>query len=285
MAFIPAIIVCRDNQRFDSTADNSNDEIIALAAELCEDDFCDEAVKAMVILANTDYPTVKASDNNSDNEYNIRSISRLDLNKRSKTPIKTLNRKSKNNRFKYVSLAMLASKGINSENRIILRKMRLEKGGVVDLGQVERKKYKYKIRKVSRSPGYRKVFYRKNPKFREKAAKQIQEWWRNMKEYINIKILKIIKIQSVYRGRFVRKYLYDLLYLNYLYLSFCQKIERVLKKEIKPYIFSILKNYKKKTVSFEEEEQEQQDIKDFNILKNLVASKAKKWKILTTLGK
>lgn len=69
MAFIPAIIVCRDNQCFDSTADNSNDEIIALAAELCEDDFCDEAVKAMVILANTDYPTVKASDNNSDNEY------------------------------------------------------------------------------------------------------------------------------------------------------------------------------------------------------------------------
>ena len=221
------------------------------------------------------------NDNNSDNEYNIRSISRLDLNKRSKTPIKTMNRKSKNNRFKYVSLAMLASKGINSENRIILRKMRLEKGGVVDLGQIERKKYKYKIRKVSRSPGYRKVFYRKNPKFREKAAKQIQEWWRNMKESINIKILKIIKIQSVYRGRFVRKYLYDLLYLNYLYLSFCQKIERVLKKEIKPYIFSILKNYKKKTVSFEEEEQEQQDIKDFNILKNLVASKAKKWKILT----
>ena len=64
MAFIPAIIVCRDNQRFDSTADNSNDEIIALAAELCEDDFCDEAVKAMVILANTDYPTVKASNLN-----------------------------------------------------------------------------------------------------------------------------------------------------------------------------------------------------------------------------
>lgn len=69
MAFIPAIIVCRDNQRFDSTADNSNNEIIALAAELCEDDFCDETVRAMVILANTDYPTVKASNDNSDKEY------------------------------------------------------------------------------------------------------------------------------------------------------------------------------------------------------------------------
>jgi hypothetical protein len=36
---------------------------------------------------------------------------------------------------------MIASKGVNTENRIILRKMRLEKGGVVDLAaQMEKKK-------------------------------------------------------------------------------------------------------------------------------------------------
>ena len=127
---------------------------------------------------------------------------------------------------------MLASKGSNTENRIILRKMRLEKGGVVDLAQVEKRKGKYKIRKVSRSPGYNKTYYRNTFRYREKAAKKIQEWWRKMKSFMSQKILKIIKIQSVYRGRFVRKYLYDLLYLNYLYLSFCQKIEHVLKKKM-----------------------------------------------------
>ena len=214
--------------------------------------------------------------NNSDNEYNIRSFNQYQLNKKAKTPIKYISRKStnQNNRFKYVSLAMLASKGINTENRIILRKMRLEKGGVVDLAQMEKKRGKYKIRKVSRSPGYKRTYYRKTFRYREKAAKKIQEWWRKMKSFMSKKIAKIIKIQSIYRGRFVRKYLYDLLYLNYLYLSFCQKIEHVLKKKIKPYIFYILKNYgKSKTISFEE-------IKDFDILRNIIASKEKKWKIL-----
>ena len=214
--------------------------------------------------------------NNSDNEYDIRSINRFQFDKKAKTPIKYINRKNKSrkNRFRYVSLAMLASKGSNTENRIILRKMRLEKGGVVDLAQVEKRKRKYKIRKVSRSPGYNKTYYRNTFRYREKAAKKIQEWWRKMKSFMSQKILKIIKIQSVYRGRFVRKYLYDLLYLNYLYLSFCQKIEHVLKKKIKPYIFYILKNYgKSKTISLEE-------IKDFDILRNIIASKEKKWKIL-----
>ena len=73
---------------------------------------------------------------------------------------------------------MIASKGVNTENRIILRKMRMEKGGVVDLAaQMEKKRAKYKIRKVSRSPGYNKTYYFKSVKYREKAAKKIQEWW------------------------------------------------------------------------------------------------------------
>ena len=217
-------------------------------------------------------------DNNSDFEYNIRSYNIQQFDKKSKTPIKYINRKGKfrNSRFKYVSLAMIASKGVNTENRIILRKMRLEKGGVVDLAaQMEKKRAKYKIRKVSRSPGYNRNYYFKSVKYREKAAKKIQEWWRKLKEFMTKKIEKIVLIQSIYRGRFVRKYLYDLLYLNYLYLSFCQKIELVLKKVIKPYIFNVLKNYgKTKTISSQEE------IKDFDKLKNIVASKEKKWKIL-----
>ena len=214
----------------------------------------------------------------SQNDYNIKSYNIHPFDKKAKTPIKYINRKTKNktNRFKYVSLAMIASKGVNTENRIILRKMRLEKGGVVDLAaQMEKKRAKYKIRKVSRSPGYDKSYYKKNMKYRETAAKKIQEWWRNLKEYMSKKIEKIVLIQSIYRGRFVRKYLYDLLYLNYLYLSFCQKIELVLKKVIKPYIFNMLKNYGKSELITSREE-----IKDFDKLKNIVASKEKKWKII-----
>ena len=46
--------------------------------------------------------------------------------------------------------------------------------------------------------------------------------------------------------------------------------EDVLKKKVKPYIFEILKNYgKSKTISY-------QEIKDFDILRNIIASKQKK---------
>ena len=211
-------------------------------------------------------------------EYNIRtnkSFNRRSFEKRARSPIKLVNRKSPENKFKYVSLAMMSSKGLRTEDRVILRKMRFEKGGVVDLAQEEKKRGKYKIRKVSRSPGYKRNFFKTNPKYRERAAIFIQSWWKEMKDLFKNRIKKIIKIQSVYRGRFVRKYLYDLLYLNYLYLSFCQKIEKVLKQQIKPYVFNILKKRfgKKKYVSKEE--------KDYDILKNIVASKAQKWRILT----
>ena len=222
------------------------------------------------LYVNSDEMSAEHSD-----EYNIRtnkSFNRQNFIRR-KSPIKMPNRKSPENKFKYVSLAILSSKGLRTEDRVILRKMRFEKGGVVDLAQEEKRRGKYKIRKVSRSPGYKRNFYRTNPRYREQAAIYIQNWWKEMKELMKKRIKKIIKIQSVYRGRFVRKYLYDLLYLNYLYLSFCQKIEKVLKQEIKPYIFNILKNYRKRKFSSEEE-------KDYDILKNIVASKSKKWKIL-----
>ena len=68
-----------------------------------------------------------------------------------------------------------------------------------------------------------------NPKYRDKAAKIIQSWWRELKNIYNYRIKQIIKIQSAFRGKFVRKYMYDLFYLNFLYISFCKKIETVLK--------------------------------------------------------
>ena len=202
--------------------------------------------------------------------YRKKTFNRRSFEKRAGSPMVLANRKSPENKFKYVSLAMISSKGLKTENRTILRKMRFEKGGVVDLAAEDKKRGKYKIRKVSRSPGYKHNFFRTNPRYRIKAAKYIQDWWKKLKENNNNRIKKIIKIQSVYRGRFVRKYLYDLLYLNYLYLSFCQKIEKVLKQKIKPYVFDILKNYGKKYT----------DERLYDLLRNIVASKAKKWKII-----
>ena len=70
---------------------------------------------------------------------------------------------------------MISSKGKNTENRPISRKMRFEKGGVVDLtpNDGKKKKFKYLIKKMSRSPGRQLIH--NNPKYREKAAELIQE--------------------------------------------------------------------------------------------------------------
>ena len=117
--------------------------------------------------------------------------------------------------------------------------MRLEKGGVVDLAQEEMKKNKFKIKKAQRKQGTKRNYFT-NPKYRDKAAKVIQAWWRDLKNIYNDRLKKIIKIQSVFRGRFVRKYMYDLFYLNFLYISFCKKIENVLTRHIRPYVWDKL---------------------------------------------
>jgi hypothetical protein len=79
-----------------------------------------------------------------------------------------------------------------------------------------------------------------NPKYREKAAKIIQDWWRELKIVTSDRLKKIILIQSVYRGKWIRKNMYDLLYLNYLYICFCKKIEKVLLSNLRPYVFGKL---------------------------------------------
>ena len=164
-----------------------------------------------------------------------RSISRESLDK----SIKEKSVKKPRNKFLYVSLAMLSSKGPNTEDRVILRKMRMEKGGVVDLAQEQRKKTKYKIRQVFRK-AQKPSNLHLNPKYREKAAKIIQDWWKELKVLNSDRLKKIILIQSVYRGKWVRKNMYDLLYLNYLYICFCKKIEKVLLTNLRPYVFGKL---------------------------------------------
>ena len=148
-----------------------------------------------------------------------------------------LNR-SPEQRFLYVSLAMLSSKGPNCEDRIMLRKYRLDKGGVVDLAQEEGKKGKFTVKKVhKRKPGGTHIINRTNPKYREKAAKIIQAWWRELKERYDKIVQKIILIQSCWRGKWVRKYMYDILYLSLMYQSFCQIIQKVLVKHVRPLVW------------------------------------------------
>ena len=150
---------------------------------------------------------------------------------------KTFSR-SPNHKFLYVSLAMISSK-TQAEDKPILSWMRLEKGGVVDLAHDDNKRNNFKIRKAIPKKGIRKKL-NTNPRQREKAAKTIQNWWRDLKSIYNDRMNKIIKIQSAFRGKFVRKYMYDLLYLNFLYISFCRKIEDVLGKHVRPYVWDKL---------------------------------------------
>ena len=159
--------------------------------------------------------------------------------------------RSPEHKFLYVSLAMISSKGPSCEDRPILRRMRMEKGGVVDLAQEERKKNKFKIRNAQRKIGIKRTYFT-NPKYRDKAAKVIQAWWREIKNTYNYRIKQIIKIQSVFRGKFVRKYMYDLFYLNFLYISFCKKIETVLGQHIRPYVWKKLfgKDFENKDLEY-----------------------------------
>jgi hypothetical protein len=196
---------------------------------------------------------------NRDNSYNPNSRKQFNRHTLARSPEDRGTRRafsrSPDHKFLYVSLAMISSKGPSCEDRPILRRMRLEKGGVVDLAQEDRKKNKFKIKKAERKQARRSLYT--NPKYRDKAAKVIQAWWRDLKTIYNDRLKKIIKIQSVFRGRFVRKYMYDLFYLNFLYISFCKKIESVLANHVRPYVMDKL--FGKKEPSEQEEEEKPEE--------------------------
>ena len=150
---------------------------------------------------------------------------------------KTL-RNTRHNKFLYVSLAMLSAKGPNTEDRTILRRMRLDKGGVVDLAQEAiQKKSKFKIKKA-RAGG--RGFTAINPRYREKAARIVQGWWRERKARYKRILEQIIKIQSVWRGKFTRKYVYDIIYISYLQEKFLAIMRNVLVNHVRPYVFGEL---------------------------------------------
>ena len=188
------------------------------------------------------------------NEYDVNSLERS-FDEQRKTfntqTLKTTNVKnqrirnrSPQNKFLYLSLAMIASKGPSAEDRIILRKMRFDKGGVVDLAQETlQKKNQFKIKKLTKSRG--RINTSINPKYREKAAQIVQGWWRGLKERYQKILQQIIKIQSVWRGRWLRKYMYDIIYLSCLHGRFCEIIEKILVSNIRPYVWQKLFGEKK----------------------------------------
>jgi len=174
--------------------------------------------------------------NNRNNSYNSNTRKSFNRQTLARSPENASNRRasrhSPDHKFLYESLAMKSSKRPSTEDRLISRWMRLEKEGVVELGQEDKRKNKFKIKRVMTNKGNNRGIFT-NPKYREKAAKIIQGWWRNLKNKYDDILAKIIMIQSVFRGRFVRKYLDDFIYLNFLYISFCKKIENALSNHVR----------------------------------------------------
>ena len=142
-------------------------------------------------------------------------------------------------KFANVVLAMMATKRLYSKDRLQFRKNRLgDKGGVVDFAWKNfEKKAKYHIKK-GKVKGTRPCYINYND--REWAAKIVQNWWRERKLRYKKILDRIIKIQSVYRAKFVRKYMYNLFYLNFLLIKFVTTIEKTLVNYIRPKVFDEL---------------------------------------------
>ena len=146
---------------------------------------------------------------------------------------KKLTYRGKHNKFLFISLAMLSAK-----DRTILRRMRLDKGGVVDLAQENaKKKNQFKIKKMKgKNRGQNMI----NPKYKEKAARIVQGWWREQKAKFKNLLNQIVKIQSVWRGKFTRKYVYDIIYLSYLHQTFFDIMEKTLVNHTRPIVWDEL---------------------------------------------
>ena len=147
----------------------------------------------------------------------------------------TLRSKTK---FVNVVLAMMATKGLYSKDKLQFRKNRLCKGGVVDFAWENlEKKTKFHIKKVkAKRRGPNHINYND----REMAAKIVQEWWRERKLKHKKILDRIIKIQSVFRGKHSRKYVYEIILLSYLPQKFVEIMNKTLVNHIRPKVFDEL---------------------------------------------
>ena len=122
---------------------------------------------------------------------------------------------------------------------IITRAMRNDKGGVVDLGRLEKEK-RMKNFTISTFKNRRQM----PMKEKEKRAKIIQKWWRDIAAMKQKGIKNVIKIQSLYRMFYYRNYVYPKLKeqkevedkINKITIPFKNKRRKILKglKDYKP---------------------------------------------------
>jgi len=153
-----------------------------------------------------------------------------------KTLRRTANPNATAGKFIRVTMSMLASKGPNSEDRIITRQTRAEKGGVVDLAQSQVKNNRSLPKKaaevkrvVNRSPlGLRNTVPKHSAKEKEIAAKLMQKWWRGILSKYKDVIDKIVTIQKFWRRYFTRKNLYLKLYAYYCYADVIDKLDKLI---------------------------------------------------------
>ena len=138
----------------------------------------------------------------------------------------------KNTQHSFYTLAKLKKK---DEEDILIRKFKHRyNGGVVDLSS------KSSMSKQRKS----KTKIDQNDIDIEQSAKTIQHWWKLYRLiYIN-KIKRIIFIQSCWRGFSIRKHIFDKLYLNYIYITFCLKIKIILVSIIYKDAFKSISMYK-----------------------------------------
>lgn len=99
------------------------------------------------------------------------------------------------------------------------------------------KKAKFQIKKCkAKGKGPNHINYND----RQRAAKVVQEWWRKRKLKYKKILDRIIKIQSVFRGKYTRNYIYNKCFMNNLYQQFFDIMNKTLVNHIRPKLFDEL---------------------------------------------
>jgi len=204
-----------------------------------------------ILLSRSVDPSKRKGDNN--NEY--------EASRSFRENIKDIERKnyaitkSPQQKFIRITMAMLSSKGPNCEDRVITRLMRTDKGGVVDLAQSTHKTKKFEIKKINKRSPHKKEQAPRSMKDRLLASKLIQKWWRDILNKYKHLTDKIIKLQSAWRGYWVRTYLYEIVYFSILSQAFIDKFKppvvNHVRKEIFPLLSELFADKYRKRLNFE----------------------------------
>jgi hypothetical protein len=146
--------------------------------------------------------------------------------------------------------------------------MRVDKGGVVDLAQSTHKIKKYEVKNVknNRSPQTKNQKPR-SQKDRLLAAKFVQKWWREVLSRYQKVTDRIIKLQSIWRGYWVRTYLYEIVYFSLLSQAFVEKFKPPIIFNIRRFVMdNLIENFAdsyKNRLNFEKILKLQRKVKEF----------------------